>query len=152
MKELLRSVMAEVSGDIASVSPAELSCSENGSNGGRPPANEAVYVSSTPPLTVSQSFKEGKGSSRRRASVRPSLDADEFINLLHGSDPVKVELNRLENEVRGANAVRSGVFRRIRMYFPSTSLSFSIWFCFIFGLILQIRIENWGNRKRRSRL
>lgn len=54
-------------------------------------------------LTVSASFKEGKGStSRRRASVRPSLDADEFINLLHGSDPVKVELNRLENEVRGS--------------------------------------------------
>ncbi|XP_022734640.1 microtubule-associated protein 70-2-like [Durio zibethinus] len=55
-----------------------------------------------PPLTVSASFKEsgGKGSSRRRA-VRPSLDADnEFITLLHGSDPVKVELNRLENEVR----------------------------------------------------
>ncbi|MBA0642389.1 hypothetical protein Goklo_026780, partial [Gossypium klotzschianum] len=33
--------------------------------------------------------------------VRPSFDADnEFITLLHGSDPVKVELNRLENEVR----------------------------------------------------
>jgi hypothetical protein len=29
------------------------------------------------------------------------MDADEFMNLLHGSDPVKVELNRLENEVRG---------------------------------------------------
>ncbi|KAM5573155.1 hypothetical protein ABKV19_012935 [Rosa sericea] len=28
------------------------------------------------------------------------MDGDEFINLLHGSDPVKVELNRLENEVR----------------------------------------------------
>ncbi|XVF49852.1 hypothetical protein PTKIN_Ptkin04bG0049600 [Pterospermum kingtungense] len=56
-----------------------------------------------PPLTVSASFKEsgGKGSSRRRV-VRPSFDADnEFITLLHGSDPVKVELNRLENEVRG---------------------------------------------------
>ncbi|XVF02914.1 hypothetical protein REPUB_Repub04eG0215800 [Reevesia pubescens] len=55
-----------------------------------------------PPLTVSASFKEsgGKGSSRRRA-VRPSFDADnEFMTLLHGSDPVKVELNRLENEVR----------------------------------------------------
>lgn len=100
VKDLPRSVMAEISGDIASVSPAELSYSENGGNGGRPPANEAVFVVSTPPLTVSQSFKEGKGSSRRRASVRPSLDADEFINLLHGSDPVKVELNRLENEVR----------------------------------------------------
>lgn len=32
--------------------------------------------------------------------MKPSMDADEFINLLHGSDPVRVELNRLENEVR----------------------------------------------------
>ncbi|KMS97329.1 hypothetical protein BVRB_6g156080 [Beta vulgaris subsp. vulgaris] len=53
------------------------------------------------PLLVSGSFKEGKTSSRsRRPSRRPSLDADDFLNLLHGSDPVKVELNRLENEVR----------------------------------------------------
>ncbi|KAE9597532.1 hypothetical protein Lal_00029836 [Lupinus albus] len=51
------------------------------------------------PFTVSGSFKEGKSSSRRRA-MRPSLDADEFMNLFHGSDPVKVELNRLENEVK----------------------------------------------------
>ena len=118
VKDILRSVMAEISGDVESVSPAELSCSENGGNGGRPPANEAVFGASTPPLTVSQSFKEGKGSSRRRASVRPSLDADEFINLLHGSDPVKVELNRLENEVRGANAARSGFFSGDSDVFP----------------------------------
>ncbi|XP_010551226.1 PREDICTED: microtubule-associated protein 70-2 [Tarenaya hassleriana] len=58
-----------------------------------------------PSLTVSASFKEsggGKNSSRRRP-VRPSFDAaadNDFITLLHGSDPVKVELNRLENEVR----------------------------------------------------
>ncbi|XP_057960708.1 microtubule-associated protein 70-2-like [Malania oleifera] len=83
--------MAEISGDGVEFSPAtpEVSCSENG----RP-------AMGPPPLTVSGSFKEGKSSSRRRASVRPSMDADEFINLLHGSDPVKVELNRLENEVR----------------------------------------------------
>ncbi|XP_072972881.1 microtubule-associated protein 70-1-like isoform X1 [Typha angustifolia] len=45
---------------------------------------------------------EGKSGSalRRRPSFKPNLEADEFINLLHGSDPVKVELNRLENEVR----------------------------------------------------
>ncbi|KAG2377157.1 Microtubule-associated protein [Vigna angularis] len=44
---------------------------------------------------------EERGSARRRGGVRPpSMDADEFMNLLHGSDPVKVELNRLENEVR----------------------------------------------------
>ncbi|KAK1423195.1 hypothetical protein QVD17_18490 [Tagetes erecta] len=64
----------------------------------RPPVAEMT------PLTVSGSFKEGGKSSgvnnRRRSSRRPSLDTDDFINLLHGSDPVKVELNRLENEVR----------------------------------------------------
>nr|KYP61519.1 hypothetical protein KK1_016013 [Cajanus cajan] len=62
---------------------------------------EATLATPVPPLAVSGSFKEGKTSSRRRGhSMRPSLDADEFMNLLHGSDPVKVELNRLENEVR----------------------------------------------------
>ncbi|KAB2088363.1 hypothetical protein E1A91_A04G182700v1 [Gossypium mustelinum] len=55
-----------------------------------------------PSLTVSASFREsgGKGSSRRRG-VRPSFDADnDFVPFLHGSDPVKLELTRLENEVR----------------------------------------------------
>ncbi|OMO60699.1 Myosin II heavy chain-like protein [Corchorus capsularis] len=86
--------MAEIAGEAAEV----------GSNAR---SESPVRMTSTtagvpPPLTVSASFKEsgGKGSSRRRA-VRPSFDADnEFITLLHGSDPVKVELNRLENEVR----------------------------------------------------
>ncbi|KAI7727789.1 hypothetical protein M8C21_016229 [Ambrosia artemisiifolia] len=63
-------------------------------------ANVWPPVSETTPLTVTG----GKGSgtaSRRRVTVRPSLDsADDLIHLLHGSDPVKVELNRLENEVR----------------------------------------------------
>ncbi|CAF2045356.1 BnaA09g28340D [Brassica napus] len=63
-------------------------------------------TASYPSLTVSASFKEsgggGKSSSKRRP-IRPSFDAaadNEFITQLHGSDPVKVELNRLENEVR----------------------------------------------------
>uniref|UniRef100_A0A1D1YU95 Microtubule-associated protein 70-2 n=1 Tax=Anthurium amnicola TaxID=1678845 RepID=A0A1D1YU95_9ARAE len=54
-------------------------------------------------LTVSGSFRgeSGKaGGLRRRGSIRPSVEVDEFMNLLHGSDPVKVELSRLENEVR----------------------------------------------------
>jgi hypothetical protein len=42
-----------------------------------------------------------KGSARRRAPVQAALDADDLLTLMHGSDPVKVELNRLENEVRG---------------------------------------------------
>ncbi|KAJ1280934.1 hypothetical protein BS78_04G270200 [Paspalum vaginatum] len=41
-----------------------------------------------------------KGSARRRGPVQAALDADELLTLMHGSDPVKVELNRLENEVR----------------------------------------------------
>ncbi|CAH2037635.1 unnamed protein product [Thlaspi arvense] len=59
----------------------------------------------SPSLAMSASYREGggggsKGLSRRR-SMRPSFDADnEFITLLHGSDPVRIELNRLENEVR----------------------------------------------------
>ncbi|CAA7401356.1 unnamed protein product [Spirodela intermedia] len=54
-------------------------------------------------LTVSGSFKgEGAkvGGSRRRASMKPTSEMDDLINLLHGSDPVRVELSRLENEVR----------------------------------------------------
>ncbi|KAF8098143.1 hypothetical protein N665_0272s0012 [Sinapis alba] len=69
-------------------------------------ATEPTTVS-YPSLTVSASYKEsggggGKSSSKRRP-IRPSFDAatdNEFITQLHGSDPVKVELNRLENEVR----------------------------------------------------
>ncbi|KAJ4845349.1 hypothetical protein Tsubulata_031023 [Turnera subulata] len=77
--------MAEVSGEVTAAADV------NGGGG-----------SATTPLTVSGSFKEGpKSASSRRRPVRPSFDADnEFITLLHGSDPVKVELNRLENEVR----------------------------------------------------
>lgn len=84
--------MAEVPGEGSGGLMQELSLGETYGN-----------AQAATPLTVSASFKEGggKGSSRRRASVRPSLDADDFINLLHGSDPVKLELNRLENEVRG---------------------------------------------------
>ncbi|KAJ0888729.1 putative microtubule-associated protein [Helianthus annuus] len=54
-----------------------------------PPAGETM------PLTVTGSYKDGGtgkrsgASSRRRGTVRPSLDADDLINLLHGSDPVK---------------------------------------------------------------
>ncbi|CAA6659380.1 unnamed protein product [Spirodela intermedia] len=54
-------------------------------------------------MTASGPFKgEGgkAGGLRRRASIKQSMETDDLINLLHGSDPVKVELNRLENEVR----------------------------------------------------
>ncbi|CAH2066074.1 unnamed protein product, partial [Thlaspi arvense] len=89
-----RSEMSDVSADGGlSASSAET------------PAVPAPYP--YPSLTVSASYKESSGgggkSSSRRRPIRPSFDAaadNEFITLLHGSDPVKVELNRLENEVR----------------------------------------------------
>ncbi|CAF2050704.1 hypothetical protein BRARA_I04962 [Brassica rapa] len=63
---------------------------------------ERRFVS--PSLAVSASYRGGGGGSKglpRRRPMRPSCDADnEFLTLLHGSDPVRVELNRLENEVR----------------------------------------------------
>ncbi|KAK9929659.1 hypothetical protein M0R45_026749 [Rubus argutus] len=49
------------------------------------------------------------------------MDNDEFINLLHDSDLIKVELNRLENEVRGANAARSVGFFEICSWICSIS-------------------------------
>ncbi|CAK9182521.1 unnamed protein product, partial [Ilex paraguariensis] len=96
--------MAEFSGEGGVSRTPELSFGDNDGNVRATATIDAMIatgMATATPLTVSGSFRDGKsGSSRRRASVRPSLDADEFINLLHGSDPVKVELNRLENEVR----------------------------------------------------
>lgn len=97
MRFVIRFEMEDNYGDEGGVSVA---ARESSGGSARFPASE---VTPTPtPLTVSASFREGRSSSRRRAPVRPpSLDADDFMSLMHGSDPVKVELNRLENEVRG---------------------------------------------------
>ncbi|KAL8120697.1 hypothetical protein AgCh_017761 [Apium graveolens] len=89
--------MEDVYGEEGGLTVArEMSTGDSGGNA-RFSASEVTPT----PLTVSASFREGRSSSRRRAPVRPpSLDADDFMSLMHGSDPVKVELNRLENEVR----------------------------------------------------
>lgn len=81
--------MTDLSGDEASLSvPPEFYSGHHNGN-----------VRNSPP---SASYREGRSATRRRAPMRPpSLDADEFFNLMHGSDPIKIELNRLENEVRG---------------------------------------------------
>jgi hypothetical protein len=54
-------------------------------------------------VPVSGSFSRAADSKPRRRSIGRSSfpDSDDIITQLHGSDPVKVELNRLENEVRG---------------------------------------------------
>ncbi|CAI0549982.1 unnamed protein product [Linum tenue] len=96
--------MADASGEGADLNggtPTPAASVFTAANAGGTPTSAAPPLA--PPLTVSGSFKEGpRSSSRRRtAAVRKSFDADnEFMTLLHGSDPVKVELNRLENEVR----------------------------------------------------
>ncbi|XP_065857197.1 microtubule-associated protein 70-1-like [Euphorbia lathyris] len=58
-----------------------------------------------PHLTSSASFKARKpkpysNSASPAVLSRAASDVDDIITLLHGSDPVRVELNRLENEVR----------------------------------------------------
>lgn len=57
-----------------------------------------AQASSENKLTRSASFR----GRRKPASPlpRPGSEADDFLNLLHGSDPVRIELTRLENEVR----------------------------------------------------
>lgn len=44
---------------------------------------------------------EGRQGPRKIRSKKTSLEEEGFLVLLHGSDPVKIEINRLENEVRG---------------------------------------------------
>lgn len=38
--------------------------------------------------------------SKKKVPKRSSLEEEDFLNLLHGSDPVKIELNRLQNDVK----------------------------------------------------
>ncbi|KAI6696920.1 hypothetical protein NL676_017039 [Syzygium grande] len=54
-------------------------------------------------LTSSASFKSARrkpNGAAPNAPPRAGSDVDDLITLLHGSDPVRVELSRLENEVR----------------------------------------------------
>ncbi|KAG6595418.1 Microtubule-associated protein 70-2, partial [Cucurbita argyrosperma subsp. sororia] len=52
-------------------------------------------------LSSSASFKHRKKPNVTAPPIsRAGSDVDDVITLLHGSDPVRVELNRLENEVR----------------------------------------------------
>lgn len=51
-------------------------------------------------------FARPESRPKRRSSVRQTLETEDLLNLLHGSDPVRVELTRLENEVRGKTAGR----------------------------------------------
>jgi hypothetical protein len=71
-----------------------------------------------PTLTTSASFKTrkpGKANANNNSNSTATLsragsDVDEIITLLHGSDPVRVELNRLENELRGTKSSNDHLF------------------------------------------
>ncbi|KAL6008984.1 hypothetical protein ACLOJK_022211 [Asimina triloba] len=45
--------------------------------------------------------KTSSAAAKKKYPKRSSLDEDDFMNFLHGSDPVKIELNRFQNDVRG---------------------------------------------------
>jgi hypothetical protein len=80
-----------------------------GGNGETEPAKMAPL----PALTSSASFKSrskkpntaGAGAGAGGVISRGGSEVDDIITLLHGSDPVRVELNRLENEVRGSHSL-----------------------------------------------
>ncbi|MCO5562759.1 hypothetical protein L7F22_016391 [Adiantum nelumboides] len=49
---------------------------------------------------VNATLLKSESKLRRKSSIKQSVEADDMINLLSGSDPLRVELSRLENEVR----------------------------------------------------
>ncbi|KAM0993574.1 hypothetical protein EV2_009518 [Malus domestica] len=53
-----------------------------------------------PVLTSSASFRARKKTNSSAGISRSGSDVDNIITLMHGSDPVRVELNRLENDLR----------------------------------------------------
>lgn len=54
-------------------------------------------------LSSAVSFKSARKKTygNGMAVPRAGSDVEDVITLLHGSDPVRIELSRLENEVRG---------------------------------------------------
>lgn len=70
-------------------------------------ANGGNASSELPKLTTSASFKVKKKPIAAPGISRAGSEVDEFVTLLHGSDPIRVELNRLENELRGLFSKRS---------------------------------------------
>ncbi|TQD76911.1 hypothetical protein C1H46_037550 [Malus baccata] len=53
-----------------------------------------------PVLTSSASFRARKKTNSSAGISCSGSDVDDIITLMHGSDPVRVELNRLENDLR----------------------------------------------------
>lgn len=73
------------------------SCSSNYSVNN---CNGDVVSPEPPKLTPSALFKMKKKPTPAPSISRAGSEVDELFSLLHGSDPLRVELSRLENEVR----------------------------------------------------
>jgi hypothetical protein len=94
-----KSASGSMADSLSSVEEDENSLDGGAINGSsrRPPAD---YGSMYHHHSHSPSIPKSETKPRRK-SVRPSYETEELLNLLHGSDPVRLELTRLENEVRG---------------------------------------------------
>ncbi|TQD93120.1 hypothetical protein C1H46_021284 [Malus baccata] len=54
-----------------------------------------------PPAFTSSAFFRARKKTNSSAGIsRAASDVDDIVTLMHGSDPVRVELNRLENDLR----------------------------------------------------
>ncbi len=89
--------MAEAQGSSSSVEDDNAAAMDGIYNNGR------LSFRDNGGVMLPGSFSKAADLKPKRRSVGRSTcpDGDDIINLLHGSDPIKVELNRLENEVRG---------------------------------------------------
>lgn len=72
------------------------------------PEEDAVeyYCSSSSSAQVGLGLPPAK----KKQPKRTSFDDDDFLTLLHGSDPFKIELNRLQNLVKGTFLLFFGSF------------------------------------------
>jgi hypothetical protein len=68
------------------------------------------------------------------SAAQVGLDADDLLTLMHGSDPVKVELNRLENEARG-EPIRDSCY--VDSSFGFFSMAFLGSYCVMFRVIFE---------------
>ena len=59
----------------------------------------SAMITTPPPVSAKKKLP--------KMTMRSSLEEDDFLNLLHGSDPVKIELSRLQNEVKGTPFISS---------------------------------------------
>lgn len=63
---------------------------------------EPSFESCKPPTISCSSAATHKYGKKRQSIVnRPGSEVDDIVTLLHGSDPLRLELTRLENQVRG---------------------------------------------------